>query len=101
MGRASYVLCGTDKAMEESFGSTCHGAGRVMSRTQAIKASKGRSIFREMETRGVYVQAASRETLAEEAPDAYKDVSKVVHVVHNAGISRLVAKIVPLGSIKG
>jgi len=101
MGRASYVLCGTEKAMEETFGSTCHGAGRVMSRTQAIKASKGRSIYKEMETRGIYVKAASRETLAEEAPEAYKDVSKVVNVVHNAGISRLVAKIVPLGSIKG
>jgi tRNA-splicing ligase RtcB len=101
MGRASYVLCGTEKAMEETFGSTCHGAGRVMSRSQAINASKGRSIYKEMETRGIYVKAASRETLAEEAPEAYKDVSKVVNVVHNAGISRLVAKIVPLGSIKG
>jgi tRNA-splicing ligase RtcB len=101
MGRASYVLRGTEKAMKETFGSTCHGAGRVMSRTQAIKASKGRSISKEMETRGIYVKAASRETLAEEAPEAYKDVSKVVNVVHNAGISRLVAKIVPLGSIKG
>lgn len=101
MGRASFVLRGTDKAMEESFGSTCHGAGRVMSRTQAIKASKGRSISKEMETKGIYIQAASRETLAEEAPEAYKDVSQVVNVVHNAGISRLVAKIIPLGSIKG
>ncbi len=101
MGRASYVLRGTQKAMEETFGSTCHGAGRVMSRSQAIKSSRGRSISKEMETRGVYVKAASRETLAEEAPEAYKDVSKVVNVVHNAGISCLVAKIVPLGSIKG
>lgn len=101
MGRASYVLCGTQKAMEETFGSTCHGAGRVMSRSQAIKSSRGRSIFKEMEAKGIYVQAASRETLAEEAPEAYKDVSKVVNVVHNAGISRLTAKIVPLGSIKG
>ncbi|MDH7504515.1 MAG: RtcB family protein, partial [Verrucomicrobiota bacterium] len=101
MGRASYVLCGTQKAMEETFGSTCHGAGRVMSRSQAIKASKGRSIFKEMETRGIYVQAASRGTLAEEAPESYKDVSKVVNVVHRAGIARLVAKIIPLGSIKG
>lgn len=101
MGRASYVLCGTHKAMEETFGSTCHGAGRVMSRTQAVKASRGRSIAKEMETRGVYVRAAGRETLAEEAPEAYKDVSRVVNVVHGAGISRLVAKILPLGSIKG
>jgi len=101
MGRASYVLCGTKRAMEETFGSTCHGAGRVMSRHQAIKVSKGRSISKEMEAKGVYVRAASRETLAEEMPEAYKDVSKVVRVVHNAGISKLVAKIVPLGSIKG
>ncbi len=101
MGRASYVLAGTHRAMEETFGSTCHGAGRIMSRNQAIKAARGRSIPQEMEARGVYVMAASKATLAEEMPDAYKDVSKVVNVVHRAGISRLVAKIVPLGAIKG
>jgi len=101
MGRASYVLCGTERAMEETFGSTCHGAGRVMSRHQAIKASKGRSIQKDLEAKGIYVRAAGKATLAEEAPEAYKDVSKVVRVVHNAGISKLVAKIVPLGSIKG
>ena len=101
MGRASYVLCGTDRAMKETFGSTCHGAGRVMSRSQAIKTSKGRSISKEMESRGIYVRAASKATLVEEMPEAYKDVSKVVQVVHDAGISRLVAKIVPLGLIKG
>jgi len=72
-----------------------------MSRNQAIKASKGRSISKELEDRGIYVRAASKSTLVEEMPDAYKDVSKVVQVVHNAGISRLVAKIVPLGCIKG
>lgn len=101
MGRASYVLCGTERAMEETFGSTCHGAGRVMSRSQAIKISKGRSVSKEMESRGVYVRAANKATLIEEMPEAYKDVSKVVQVVHDAGISRLVAKIVPLGLIKG
>ncbi|HOV89932.1 MAG TPA: RtcB family protein [Syntrophorhabdaceae bacterium] len=101
MGRASYIMCGTKKAMEETFGSTCHGAGRVMSRNQAIKASKGRSIAKEMEDKGIIVRAASKSTLVEEMPDAYKDVSKVVQVVHNAGISKLVAKIVPLGCIKG
>ncbi len=101
MGRASYIMCGTKKAMEETFGSTCHGAGRVMSRNQAIKASKGRSISKEMEDKGIIVRAASKSTLVEEMPDAYKDVSKVVQVVHNAGISKLVAKIVPLGCIKG
>ncbi len=101
MGRASYILSGTVKAMEETFGSTCHGAGRVMSRGQAIKVSKGRSLQKELETKGIYVRAASKGTLAEEMPEAYKDVSKVVRVVHEAGISKLVAKITPLGCIKG
>lgn len=101
MGRASYVLAGTQRAMEETFGSTCHGAGRVMSRHQALKVARGRSIPQEMAARGIYVRAASQATLAEEMPEAYKDVSKVVNVVHRAGISKLVAKIVPLGAIKG
>lgn len=101
MGRASYVLAGTHRAMDETFGSTCHGAGRVMSRNQAVRMARGRSITKEMEERGVYVRAAGKATLCEEAPEAYKDVSKVVGVVHRAGISKLVAKIVPLGAIKG
>lgn len=101
MGRASYVLCGTGRAMEETFGSTCHGAGRVMSRGEALRRTKGRSVQKELEESNVYVRAASRGTLGEEMPEAYKDVSKVVQVVHAAGISRLVAKIVPLGAIKG
>lgn len=101
MGRASYILCGTERAMEETFGSTCHGAGRVMSRGQAIKGSKGRSVAVELESKGIHVRAASKTTLVEEMPEAYKDVSKVVEVVHGSGIARLVAKIVPLGSIKG
>ena len=101
MGRASYVLCGTEHAMDETFGSTCHGAGRVMSRSQAIRMSKGRIVSKELESKGIYVRAASRATLAEEMPDAYKDVSRVVQVVHDAGISKLVAKIIPLGAIKG
>ena len=101
MGRASYVLCGTERAMDETFGSTCHGAGRMMSRGEALRRTKGRSVQRELEERNVYVRAASRGTLGEEMPEAYKDVSKVVQVVHAAGISRLVAKIVPLGGIKG
>jgi len=101
MGRASFVLVGTEKAMEETFGSTCHGAGRVMSRHQAIKAAKGRAIQRELEEKGIYVQTAGRETLKEEMPEAYKDVVEVVDVVHNAGISRRVAKLRPMGVIKG
>jgi len=101
MGRYSYVLVGTERAMEETFGSTCHGAGRVQSRTQAKKASKGRPLQRELEDRGIFVLAASRETLVEEAPEAYKDVSQVVEVVHQAGISRKVAKLRPWGVVKG
>ena len=101
MGRASFVLIGTEKGMAESFGSTCHGAGRVMSRHQAIKKAKGRAIWREMEDRGIIVRATGRGTLAEEMPEAYKDVSDVVNVVHNAGLSRKVARLRPLGVIKG
>jgi len=101
MGRYSYVLVGTKQAMEETFGSTCHGAGRVQSRTQAKKASKGRPLHRELEDRGIYVMAASRATLVEEAPEAYKDVSQVVEVVHQAGISKKVARLRPWGVVKG
>jgi len=101
MGRYSFVLVGTQGAMEQTFGSTCHGAGRLKSRTQAKRSSKGRSLTREMEDRGIYVMAASRETLVEEAPEAYKDVSEVVDVVHRAGISRKVAKLRPWAVTKG
>jgi tRNA-splicing ligase RtcB len=101
MGRCSYVLVGAAKAMEETFGSTCHGAGRVQSRAQAIKAGKGRPLHRELEDQGIHVMAASRKTLVEEAPEAYKDVSQVVEVVHRAGISRKVAKLRPWGVVKG
>ena len=101
MGRASYVLIGTEKGMQESFGSTCHGAGRLMSRHQALKKAKGRAIWREMEDRGIIVRATGRSTLAEEMPEAYKDVSNVVDVVHNAGLSKRVVKLRPLGVIKG
>jgi tRNA-splicing ligase RtcB len=101
MGRYSYVLVGTEGAMRETFGSTCHGAGRVQSRTQAKKASKGRPLQRELEDRGIFVMAASRATLVEEAPEAYKDVSQVVGVVHRAGISRKVARLRPWGVVKG
>ena len=101
MGRCSYVLVGAAKAMEETFGSTCHGAGRVQSRAQAIKAGRGRPLHRELEHQGIHVMAASRKTLVEEAPEAYKDVSQVVEVVHRAGISRKVAKLRPWGVVKG
>lgn len=101
MGRASFVLLGTEKAMEDTFGSTCHGAGRVLSRHQAIKKAKGRAIWRELEDRGIIVRSAGRETLAEEMSEAYKDISNVVDVVHNAGISKKVARLRPMGVVKG
>jgi len=101
MGRCSYILVGTEGAMKETFGSTCHGAGRVMSRHQAIKVAKGRAIARELEDKGIIVKGASRGTIVEEMPDAYKDVTDVVNVVHHAGISLKVAKLVPMGVIKG
>ncbi len=101
MGRCSYVLIGTDTAMEQTFGSTCHGAGRLLSRNQAIKVAKGRAIHRELEDQGIIARAASRGTMAEEIPEAYKDVSEVVDAVVGAGISKKVAKLRPLGVIKG
>jgi tRNA-splicing ligase RtcB len=101
MGTWSYVLAGSQGAMEESFGSSCHGAGRVLSRRQAIKAAKGRAINRELEDKGIFVQSRGRSTLKEEISEAYKDVSLVVEAVHMAGLARKVAKLRPLGVIKG
>jgi tRNA-splicing ligase RtcB (3'-phosphate/5'-hydroxy nucleic acid ligase) len=101
MGRCSYVLVGTEAAMRETFGSTCHGAGRLLSRSAAKKRAKGRAIWRELEDQGIIVKSVGRSTLAEEMSDAYKDVSDVVEIVHEAGISRKVVKLRPLGVIKG
>jgi tRNA-splicing ligase RtcB len=101
MGRCSYVLVGTEQGFRETFGSACHGAGRVLSRHQAKKAAKGRSIVRELEDRGIIVKGASRATLVEEIPDAYKDVNDVVNVVQGAGIAKKVARLKPIGVIKG
>jgi tRNA-splicing ligase RtcB len=101
MGRCSYVLIGTETAMEQTFGSTCHGAGRRMSREKAKKEAKGRSIHRELEDQGIIAMAASHATMVEEMPDAYKDVSEVVAAVVGAGISKKVAKLKPMGVIKG
>lgn len=101
MGRYSYVLVGTEKAYAETFGSTCHGAGRRMSRRQAKRRARGRELFAEMRRRGVVVQASGTATVAEEMPEAYKDVSAVVDVVQGAGLSRKVAQLRPLGVIKG
>lgn len=101
MGRASFILVGTEGAMKDTFGSTCHGAGRLLSRKGAIRAAKGRSIMKELEAEAILVRAATRATIDEEMPEAYKDVSDVVRVVHNAGISKRVAKMVPMCVIKG
>ena len=101
MGRVSYVLVGTEKAMQESFGSTCHGAGRVQSRTAAKRQLRGADVLKELESRGITVRTDSLKGLAEEASQAYKDVSKVVGIANNAGISRTVARTRPIGVIKG
>jgi tRNA-splicing ligase RtcB len=101
MGRASWVLVGAPGSMEKTFGTTCHGAGRAMSRTAAVKDAGGRRIDKELEARGVIARAQSRRGLAEEQPRAYKNVDDVVDVVHNAGLSRKVARMRPIGVIKG
>lgn len=101
MGRASYVLVGTEAAMRESFGSTCHGAGRLMSRSQAKRFIRGDELRHELEDKGIIIKAGKISSLAEEAPRAYKDVDEVVEVCVRAGISERVAKLKPLGVLKG
>ncbi len=101
MGRASWVLVGQPGSMEKTFGTTCHGAGRAMSRTAALKHAAGRRIDKELEARGVIARAQSKKGLAEEHPAAYKDVDEVVQVVHDAGLSKKVARMRPIGVIKG
>jgi tRNA-splicing ligase RtcB len=101
MGRCSYVAVGTERAMADTFGSTCHGAGRVMSRSEAKRSLRGVDIAGELRARGIMVKAASISSLAEEASEAYKDVTEVVHITDGAGISRKIAKAKPLGVVKG
>jgi len=101
MGRASWVLVGRPGSMERSFGTTCHGAGRAMSRTAAVRSSAGRRIDHELAERGVVARAQSWRGLAEEQPDAYKDVDLVVDVVERAGLSKKVARLRPIGVVKG
>jgi tRNA-splicing ligase RtcB len=101
MGTNSYILVGTEKAMAETYGSTCHGAGRAMSRHAAKKGTDAEKLIRDLGQKGIYVRGASRSGLTEEKPDAYKDVNEVVEVVHNAGISLKVAKTTPIGVVKG
>jgi tRNA-splicing ligase RtcB len=101
MGRCSYILVGTERAMKESFGSTCHGAGRIQSRTAAKRSLRGADVAKALAARGIMVKAGSMSSLAEEASEAYKDITEVVDVTHKAGISRKVARATPLGVIKG
>ena len=101
MGRCSYVLVGTEKAYTDTFGSTCHGAGRVMSRGQATRSTKGRNIAEELKAKGILVRADSRATLVEEVSEAYKDVTEVVDVVEHAGISKKIVQLKPMCVIKG
>ena len=101
MGTCSYVLVGTEQAMAETFGSCCHGAGRAKSRTQAKRETSADELLKEMKRKGILVKGQSRSGLTEEKPDAYKDVSQVVNVVHGAGIARKVAKLLPIAVMKG
>ncbi len=101
MGTSSYVLVGTERAMEETFGSVCHGAGRVMSRAEGIRTWRGEDIMKEMERKGQVIKSESLKILAEEHPSVYKDIDEVVKSVELSGLSKLVAKVVPLGIIKG
>lgn len=101
MGTYSYVLVGTEKAMEETFGSTCHGAGRTLSRHKAKKMMSAEEAVNKLKEKGVFIQATTKSGITEEIPEAYKNVSQVVEVVHQAGISTKVAKLKPIGVIKG
>ena len=101
METGSYLLVGTDKALEETWGSTAHGSGRTMSRTKARKEVRGEELQKKMEKKGIYVRTASYSGLAEEAGLAYKPISEVVDTMHKAGISKKVAAFKPIGNIKG
>jgi RNA-splicing ligase RtcB len=101
MGTASWVLLGTEGSMAQSFGSSCHGAGRVMSRARAKREIRGEALRRELEANGIRIRAGSPPGLAEEAPAAYKDVDRVIDVVSRAGIAKKVARLRPVAVIKG
>lgn len=101
MGSGSYVLVGTDKVMKEAFGSTCHGAGRVMSRTEALKKFTVQGIRSDLEGRGIFLKSATKDGILEEAPEAYKSIEDVISVVVGAGLSKRVARLAPLGVMKG
>src|SRR5947209_10919518 len=101
MGTASWVLAGQQRAMEETFGSVCHGAGRLLSRTAVRKGKNAREEQRKLEENGILVRSESRDGILEELPEAYKDVDEVIEVIHNAGLAKKVARLRPMGVIKG
>ena len=101
MGRYSFVLVGAPGSMEQSFGTTCHGAGRRLSRTAAKKSISSKELIAQLDARGITVRVHSKNLLSEEAPQAYKDAQQVVNVVHNAGLAKLVARLRPIIVIKG
>jgi tRNA-splicing ligase RtcB len=101
MGTASWVLVGAEGAMKETFGSVCHGAGRLMSRTAAKKGRDAREVQKKLEAEGILVRSETRDGILEEVPEAYKDVDEVIEVVHEAGLARKVARLRPMGVIKG
>jgi tRNA-splicing ligase RtcB len=101
MGRYSWVMLGTEQAMRTTFGSACHGAGRVMSRRKALSHARGRSIIDELADRGIAIMARNKSTIAEEMPEAYKDVAQVVTAIEESGIARSVARLKPLAVLKG
>ncbi len=101
MGAGSYVLVGEPRIMDDSFGSTCHGAGRVMSRSQALRTFTVQGIKDDLSDKGIFLKSATKDGILEEAPEAYKSIEQVVSVVVGAGLSRRVAKLTPLGVMKG
>jgi len=101
MGTSSFILAGEKRAMELSFGSACHGAGRVMSRTSAKKMFSSASVSKSLSEKGIVLRAASPGVVSEEAPGVYKDSEAVVDVVHSLGVARKVARLMPLGVVKG
>jgi len=101
MGTASYVLAGTASGMERAFGSACHGAGRAMSRHEATKRWHGKEVIRDLAARGILIRSPSTRGVAEEAPEAYKDVADVVDAAHQAGLARKVARLEPVVCVKG
>jgi tRNA-splicing ligase RtcB len=101
METGSFLLAGTEGAMQQTFGTTCHGSGRTMSRTRAKQLFRGDRLQQDMEKRGIYVKTSSFAGLAEEAGAAYKNIDEVIESVHNAGISRKVVKLTPIGNVKG